>query len=105
MKIYIAGKITGEDEHDVKVKFGLARNKLLTEGHEVFIPTVLPIYNTVEHADYMHICFAMIDICDAVYMLNDWTQSAGAREEMQYAQDWKKQIIFEGEKEDEERNK
>lgn len=37
----------------------------------------------------------MIDICDAIYMLKDWQQSAGAREELQYASDWRKKIIYE----------
>ena len=45
----------------------------------------------------MHICYAMIDVCDAVYMQKDWQQSKGARMELQYAKDWKKQIIYEDE--------
>jgi hypothetical protein len=36
----------------------------------------------------------MIDICDAIYMLRDWQQSKGARLELQYAADWKKDIYY-----------
>ena len=58
---------------------------------------VLALNEGFEHEDYMHICYAMIDVCDAVYMQKDWQQSKGARMELQYAKDWKKQIIYEDE--------
>lgn len=50
-----------------------------------------------EHEDYMHICYAMIDVCAAVYMQKDWQQSKGTRMELQYAKDKKKLIIYEDE--------
>ena len=94
MKIYIAGKITGDDRADVLQKFFNAENELKKQGHSVFVPCVLPDYPDVPHEDYMHICYAMIDICDAVFMLADWQQSPGARQELEYARDWKKEIIY-----------
>ena len=97
MKIYIAGKITGLDRKSLLDKFEAARNELVAQGHSVFIPTVLPEYGDVPHEDYMHICYAMIDICDAVYMLSDWQQSKGARMECQYASDWRKEILYQDE--------
>ena len=95
MKVYIAGKITGEDRSAVVEKFANASCKLRTAGHLPFNPSVLPDYEQVDHADYMHICYAMVDVCDAIYMLKDWRQSAEAREELQYASDWKKKIMYE----------
>ena len=97
MKVYIAGKITGEDRAAVVEKFDAASCKLGTEGHLPFNPNVLPYYEEVDHEDYMHICFAMIDVCDAVYMLKDWQTSPGARAELQYAAEWRKKIIYEDE--------
>lgn len=97
MKVYIAGKITGLERAAVAEKFKAAENALLFDGQSVFNPSVLPLYDDVSHEDYMHICFAMIDICDAVYMLKDWQQSKGARMELQYAADWKKKIVYEDE--------
>lgn len=94
MKIYIAGKITGDDRCEVLQKFFKADSELKKQGHQTFVPCVLPDYPEVAHEDYMHICFAMIDICDAVYMLADWQQSPGARQELEYARDWKKEIIY-----------
>lgn len=95
MKIYIAGRITGLPRNEVEAKFDEVREKLVGEGHAVFVPTVLPEYDEVSHGDYMHICYAMIDVCDAVYMQKDWQQSKGARMELQYAADFRKEILYE----------
>jgi hypothetical protein len=95
MKIYVAGKITGLDRNEVEMKFSKAKVQLIKAGHSVFIPTVLPVYEDVQHEDYLHICYSMIDVCNAVYMLDNWRESIGARKELQYASDWGKKIIYE----------
>lgn len=95
MKIYIAGKITGLPRAEIERKFNSAAEKLKSGGHEVFVPTVLPDYSSVPHEDYLHVCYAMIDICEAIYLLSDWQNSKGARMEFQYAADWKKKILYE----------
>lgn len=94
MKIYIAGKITGLPRNEVDAKFEEAKERLVAQGHSVFVPTILPEYSDVSHEDYLHIDFAMIDVCDAIYMLADWQKSIGARKELQYAADWRKEIIY-----------
>lgn len=95
MTIYVAGKITGLSKEESDKKFEEAAKMLREQGHQVFVPTVLPAYDEVSHGDYMHICYAMIDVCDAVYMLSDWQQSKGARMELQYAADFRKEILYE----------
>ena len=95
MKIYVAGKISGLEKKDIDEKFEKAKAGLICKGHSVFIPSVLPAYDDVPHEDYMHVCYAMIDICDAVYMLSDWQKSTGARLECQYAADHRKEVIYE----------
>ena len=97
MKIYIAGKITGEDREEVIKKFSRAEEYLKKAENEVFNPTVLPAYSDVPLDDYLHICFAIIDVCDSIYMLSDWQTSIGARKELQYASDWGKTILYETE--------
>lgn len=94
MKIYIAGKISGLNREDVIKKFEAAQKSLVAKGHQVFIPSVLPAYEEVSHEDYLHICYAIIDVCDAVYMLSDWQQSEGAILEFDYAQQKQKKIIY-----------
>ena len=102
MKIYVAGKISGLEKKDIDEKFEKAKADLICKGHSVFIPSVLPAYDDVPHEDYMHVCYAMIDICDAVYMLSDWQQSKGARQELQYAADTRKEIAYQDESTKEE---
>ena len=62
VKVYIAGKITGDAGY--REKFAAAEQKLQGEGFIVLSPAVLP--EGMSTADYMRICFAMIDVADKV---------------------------------------
>ena len=75
MKVYIAGKITGDPGY--RDKFAAAEIQLGGKGHTVLNPAELP--EGMAKADYMRICFAMIDVADAVIFLPDAAESAGAR--------------------------
>ena len=90
MKIYIAGKITGDPNY--QIKFFKAMAQLMKEGHIVLLPSVLPGGMTPE--DYMKICFAMIDVADAVAFLPDWMDSKGAMLEMKYCEYIGKRIMY-----------
>lgn len=79
-KIYIAGKITGDP--DYQLKFMKARTQLMKQGDIVLSPAVLP--SGMEPADYMKICFAMINVADAVAFLPDYARSQGAMLELAY---------------------
>lgn len=90
MKIYIAGKITGNEDFRAEFKF---RQMLIeSEGHIVLNPAELP--KGLEHQEYMHICYSMIDVCDAVSFLDNWVDSPGANMEYQYASKKGKELIF-----------
>ena len=95
MKVYIAGKVTGLDKAEVFKKFYESGKLLKKDGHLVMSPAVLVLNEGFEHEDYMHICYAMIDVCDAVFMQKDWQQSEGARMEHEYAKKLHKLIIYE----------
>ena len=75
MKVYIAGKITGDPGY--RDKFAAAEIQLGWQGHAVLNPAELP--GGMSREDYMRICFAMIDVADAVVFLPDAKDSAGAR--------------------------
>ena len=90
MKIYVAGKITGLDNFEEK--FEAACNELEGKGFKAMNPAILP--GGFEQDDYMHICYAMIDICEYVYFLNNWTDSKGAKLEHVYAIKNNKKIIY-----------
>lgn len=93
MKIYIAGKITGEPNY--KEKFDIAATSLEAQGHIVLNPAELP--EGMLPADYMRICFAMIDTADAIYLLKGWYSSSGASIERNYAMYTGKSILIGGE--------
>lgn len=79
-KLYIAGKITGDP--DYKAKFAMAEKFYKERGYTVLTPAVLP--EGMRPADYMRICFAMIDTADTVAFLPGWGQSVGAGVEHAY---------------------
>lgn len=93
MIIYIAGKITGDP--DYKEKFDIAATSLEAQGHIVLNPAELP--EGMLPADYMRICYAMLDTADAIYLLKDWHSSSGASIERNYAMYTGKSIFTEGE--------
>lgn len=90
MKVYIAGKITGNPRY--KEKFKAAELRLQAEGYTVLNPAFLP--KGFSDEEYHHINRAMIDVCDAVYFLPSWVDSKGAHMEMGYAHGKDKIIIM-----------
>lgn len=75
MKIYIAGKITGDPYY--KAKFARAAADIADAGHTPINPAMQP--EGMSNADYMRISFAQLDSADAVAFLPDWADSKGAR--------------------------
>lgn len=94
MKVYLAGKITGLDREETVNKFNAAAQVLTGMGFDVLVPTVLPVLESLSHRDYLHICYAMIDVCDAIVLLPDWEQSTGARLEREYGLQQYKKIWY-----------
>lgn len=88
MKIYIAGPITGHLNY--RSKFKKAENELIKKGHTVLNPAYLPD----GLKDYMPICKAMIDQADALYMLEGYESSVGAKEELAYADECNKKVLL-----------
>ncbi len=80
MKVYIAGKISGDRRY--KAKFREAARRLEARGHVVLSPAILP--EGLEQADYMRICLAMLDSADMAVFLPDFRESSGAVVEWGY---------------------
>ena len=89
MKIYIAGKITGDPEY--RRKFACAARQVEEFGHIALNPAELP--EGMEPGDYMRICFAMIDVADVVAFLPGWQESSGANVEWSHACYCRKRVI------------
>lgn len=68
MKVYIAGKITGDRRY--RAKFREAAKALEEAGHVVLNPATLP--DGLDDVDYMRICMAMVDAADLAVFLPDY---------------------------------
>lgn len=86
-KIYIAGKVTGEDRQACIAKFNNAKDLLEVMGFEVVNPLeVVNDWNTT-WLEAMKACLKALIDCDAILLLDDWHFSSGAKIEFQLATD------------------
>lgn len=91
-KIYIAGKVSGLQCHQVSMKFGTYQKKLMDEGHHPVVPLDLCMPGD-DWPTAMKKCIkAMLD-CDEVHLLPDWTDSTGARLEALIARNLSMEVV------------
>ena len=90
MKIYIAGRITGNPNY--KAQFKATAAMLQENGHTVLNPAELP--EGMKPADYMRICFAMLESADTAVFLPDWEDSPGAQLEKHWCEYVGKKMVF-----------
>jgi len=88
-KVFISGKITGE-EVTYKKKFERAQHRLEALGYLVMNPAVLPL--GFEHQDYLDICYTMMDACHMIVLLPCCKDSKGSAMEQAYAKELKMPI-------------
>lgn len=91
MIVYISGKIEGNLHYEIQ--FNKAEELLEDQGIIALNPATLPQGMDIEK--YMPICIAMLDQADAIYMLQGWADSPGARLEKAYAEYQRKRVIYE----------
>lgn len=84
MKVYIAGKITGDPNYKMKFRMAAKHIQDLYPLAVILNPAELPEGLTPK--DYMRLCFGMIDAADILFALPDAAESEGARLEMAYCE-------------------
>lgn len=97
MKVYISGPITGTD--DYMERFARAERFLHAAGYNDVINPVKVIAQLPEgitHEECMKVSVAMLDMCEAVFMLEGWRESKGCGIEFEYACEHGITIAFEG---------
>lgn len=93
-KIYIAGKVTGMPIHHCTLKFGSAQMKLRADGYQVVNPLEVVNDWRCPWQVAMRKCIAALIECDAVYALNNHTQSRGATIEINLARQLGMDVIY-----------
>ena len=92
-KIYISGPITGDP--DYVAHFKQHREKLENKGFQVLDPTVWTRENLkLSYEEYMALDLAMLEVCDAIYMMPGWANSRGALRELDRATELKLKIYY-----------
>lgn len=98
MKIYISGKISGTDLTETRARFAAVAKAMKRLGYE----PVNPLDNGLSEQDTWeaHIVkdIATLLQCKAIYMLQDWQESKGARIEHYIATEIGIPITYEIEK-------
>ncbi len=82
MKIYMAGKITGDPNYKMKFRMMAKHIQELNPLAVILNPAELPEGLTPK--DYMRLCFGMIDAADILLELPDAKESKGAQLEIAY---------------------
>jgi len=92
MRIYIAGKYTDADRKQIDKnveKADQAAREIARRGHTPFCPHKLTNYwendPVLKFEDFLRIDKEWLRLCDAVLMLDNWQESGGAREELEFA--------------------
>lgn len=76
--VFIAGPMTGKPDYN-RAAFHAAAEQLRSDGFIVLNPAVFP--DGLEHHQYMVMTLAMLEQADAIWLLDGWENSTGARQE------------------------
>lgn len=93
MTIFISGKITGDEKYRSKFHFAKIILRELYPEAAIISPTDIELFN-MQYDECLDITMKIIEHCDLIVMLNDWTDSHGAKLEYEYAKGLGKEIRF-----------
>ena len=84
MRVYISGPITGVA--DYKERFRKAEIDVIAMGYDAVNPALMgDISPQFTYEEHMRLDMLLLDMCDAIYMMNGWQKSCGANREYGYA--------------------
>lgn len=95
MKIYISGQISNLPFEDAKIQFELVEKTLFELGHEVVNPMTVHHDHDKTWQSYMKVDIKHLVDCDAIFLLDNWKHSRGAKIELNLAIDLGLHVIQE----------
>ena len=95
-KVYISGKITGENGYIYR--FAEAEHKLTKLGADAVNPARVnaELPRDTDYRQYMRMCLVMLFDCDAILLLDNWKDSPGATAELYMARALGMDVYFDG---------
>lgn len=93
-KVYLSGRMSGLEEEEFKAIFKKAEMELIERGYEVINPCEID-YAVEGYAGQLLSALGELAKCDAIYMLNNWKESNGARCEYWFAKGMGIEIVNE----------
>lgn len=94
MKVYISGKITGLPVEEYEKKFQDAEELLTAVGLDPVNPVKNGLDQESEWKSHMVRDIEMLFGCEAIYMLDNWVRSKGARIEHKIAEETDIEILY-----------
>lgn len=93
-KIYISGAISHLDLEERRAAFAEAETLLKAKGFEVFNPFKNGVSQEEHWRKHMRVDLAALPLCDAIYLLDGWETSKGAKMEFDVASTCGLRIYF-----------
>lgn len=90
--VFISGPMTGKESFN-RHSFFCAAQRLHSCGYNTLNPATLP--DGLMHEQYMDITLVMLSHANAIYLLDGWHESKGARMELSQAYDLSLPVMFE----------
>lgn len=85
LRVYIAGKVTGEDPIECNKKFSKAELLLTSMKMQAVNPRLF-VPSDADWKQAMKLCIKSLITCDFIYLLPDWKESEGAKLEVTIAE-------------------
>lgn len=93
MIVYISGQMSGKENYENDFKEAECWLKL--KGHTAINPSCLNgILPFEDYSQFMAVDFKLIDLSEAIFMLDGWQNSKGAKSELAYAKSLNKKIMY-----------
>lgn len=95
MRIYISLPITGQDEKAQREKADKIKMALSRKGYEVVNPFEIYAGENPQYIDHLLADLRALNDCDEIYLCKGWQNSKGCQLEREFAELYRKKLMFE----------